>query len=75
MRSPGGERRMEIFGLAGALADRIRVGLAKVGQVALDPRQHDVAVVELAENLLQVAGPLRATSPVRPKQNSVASST
>ena len=66
---------VEVVGLARPHADRVRVGVAQAPEMALDPGKHDVAVMELAEDPLQVAGPPPRHLAGRPKQNSVASST
>ena len=55
MRRARDQRRVEVVA-GGAGADRRRVLGAQPLDVVADPRQHHVAVVQLAEHLLEVAG-------------------
>src|SRR5947209_4747514 len=57
MRRPRRKPRIQVVGTAGSLANRLRVRVAKLGEVALHAREHHVAVVQLAEDLLEIASP------------------
>jgi hypothetical protein len=55
MRGPGGEAGVEVIGVAGPLANGYRVGRPQLDNVPFRPREHLVAIVELAEDLLEVS--------------------
>ena len=55
MPSQADESRVEVGSVTGAPSDRLGVLGAKLGEVVSDARQHHVAVVQLAEHVLEVA--------------------
>src|SRR3954471_1585287 len=56
VRRPGRQRRIDVRGVAGPLANGRRVGAAKLGEMPFGSWKHDVAVVQLSEDLLEVPG-------------------